>query len=59
MTVQELIDRLKQENPEKKVMLHDGYSFLHIGVIGSPTEWIEKEYIAEEERDYLVIGIVD
>jgi len=60
MTISELIERLKQEDSDKKVMLHDGKSFLNIRVIGPPTEWVREEYLyrelAEDGRDSLVIG---
>jgi len=60
MTIKELIERLQQEHPDKKVILHDGHSFLDIGRIGPPTEWVQEKYLhralREDEQDSIIIG---
>jgi hypothetical protein len=59
--VKELIERLQQEDPDKKVLLHDGRCFFGIGVIGPPTKWVREEYLhtelGKDEQDSLVIGV--
>ena len=60
MKIKELIKRLQQEDPDKKVLLNDGYNFLEIKVIGSPAEWfpgISLNYeLSIDDQDSLIIG---